>query len=136
MRAKLRRLTVANLMIAVAAFALSIKLGLAYSRSPRYWEEAKFYEQAGESARFLARLLEQEDKPRQGPSLAVPPSTSGIAAKGVTTLEYEPAYELHGDERRDAAIKSRKFAERLDRMRAKYRRAAFLPWLPNAPDVP
>jgi hypothetical protein len=124
-------------MIAVVAFALSIKLGMSYSRSPRYWEEARFYDQAAGNARFLAKLLESEDTPVRIPRpVATPPPTGfGMTKVGVTT-ETDPSSDLHGADRREAAIKSREFAEYLDRMRSKYRRAAFLPWLPNAPAVP
>ena len=137
MRPKSRRLTVSNLMIAIVAFALSIKLGLYYSRSAKYWDEARFYERAGDNARFLAKILESEEIPFQVPQqVVITPPTAGIAPKGVVTVQSDPRFELHGAERREAALKSRRFAERLDQMRAKYRLAAFLPWLPNAPDVP
>jgi hypothetical protein len=124
-------------MIAVVAFALSIKLGISYSRSPNYWEEARFYDRAASNARFLAGLLESEDTSARTPRPVSAPSPTGfVMAKVGVTTETVPSSDLPGDERREAAIRSQKFADYLDQMRSKYRRAAFLPWLPNAPEVP
>ena len=105
-----KRLTVSNLMIAVVACALSIKLGMAYGRSFRYyWEESRFQVKAADSARWYARLVESGDA--------------------------EPAIKSPVERRRMAAL-SWSFATDADRKRAKYVRAAFLPWLPTASELP
>jgi hypothetical protein len=109
MRTIRRRLTARDLMIAIVAFALSLKLGLAYSRSPAYWREARFQGQMADAFRFYAHCFEN----------------------GTTVLlKEEPG------ERQIAAAKAREFAAGLDRNRATYLRAAVLPWLPSAPEVP
>jgi hypothetical protein len=116
MRSSRKRLTLRDLVVAVAAFALSLKLGLAYSRSASYWKEADFYANAGSSARFLAGILESDDKLAENR----PP----------------PSINVLGAERRHVAERSRKFAEDMDRKSSKYRRAVYLPWLPNTPEPP
>ena len=63
MRTSGKRLPVRDLVIAVAAFALSLKIGLTYSRSGRYWKEADFYSNALASARSMLDALESEYKP-------------------------------------------------------------------------
>jgi hypothetical protein len=102
-----RRLTHRDLMIAVVAFAISLKLGLAYRHSPDYWREAGFQGRMAENFRFYAARFEEGS--------VIPPDA---------------------DDRTDAAAKARRFADELDHKRANYLRAAFLPWLPNAPEVP
>jgi hypothetical protein len=104
-----QRITIRNLMISVAAFALSLKLGLAYSQSSAYWRESRFHARAGERALLYAGLVE-----------------SGAARLDSDTLEA----------RVRAAEQSRRLAAHWATMQAKYVRAAFLPWLPDAPEVP
>ncbi len=58
MRTFRRRLTARDLMIAIVAFAFSLKLGLAYSRSPAYWREARFQGRMADSFRFYASRFE------------------------------------------------------------------------------
>jgi hypothetical protein len=109
MRPTRRRLTNRDLMIAVVAFALSLKLGLAYSRSPAYWQEARFQGQMADAFRFYADRFEDGSAILVGEELG---------------------------EQKTAAIRAREFAAKLDRERTKFLRAAFLPWLPDAPDPP
>ena len=109
MRPSRRPLKARDLMIAVVVFALALKLGMAYSRSPAYWREAWFQGQMAESFRFYAVRFEE----------AI-----------VTGLPDELAEGTY------AARKAREFTDRLDRDKARYLRAAFLPWLPMAPGVP
>jgi hypothetical protein len=124
MRRPRKPLKARDLMIAVVAFALSLKLGLAYSHSSKYWREAEFYARAADSARYLANLYDHQ----QVRSLA--PKTIGVS------VADPPGLNLSGAERQREAERCSKFADYLDRMRATYRRAAFLPWLPGAPDPP
>lgn len=96
-------------MISVAAFALSMKLGLAYSQSSAYWCESRFHARAAERALFYAGLVES----------------------GVARLDSDAP-----EARARAAEQSRKLAAHRAGMQAKYARAAFLPWLPDAPEAP
>jgi hypothetical protein len=109
MRLSRQSVTIRNLMISVAAFALSLKLGLAYSQSSAYWRESRFHARARERALFYAGLVE-----------------SGAARLDGDTPEA----------RLRAADRSRRLADHWGSMQAKYVRAAFLPWLPDAPEVP
>jgi hypothetical protein len=113
-----------DLMIAVVAFALSLKLGLSYSHSASYWREAHFYAQAADSARLLADLYDRDQVK------STTPKPIGVSEADPPGLNLSPA------ERQREAERCGKFADYLDRMRGKYRRAAFLPWLPNAPEPP
>jgi hypothetical protein len=109
MKRSRQRLTIRILMISVAAFALSLKLGLAYSRSSAYWRESRFHARAGQRALYYAGLVES----------------------GAAHLESDTPEARHR-----AAEQSRKLAAHWAKMQAKYVRAALLPWLPDAPEVP
>jgi hypothetical protein len=98
-----------DLMIAVVAFALALKLGIAYGHSPAYWREARFQGRMAASFRFYAAQFE----------------------KGMAPVR--PEEQAEGT---FAARKARELADRLERDRARYLWAAFLPWFPTAPDVP
>jgi len=128
MKPPLKRLKPRDLMIAVLAFALSLKLGLAYRHSANYWREAEFYARALVSARYTADLLEVEEKPGREEQAPVIPKGGVVMEVGISNLK--------GDERKRTAERSRNFADHLGRMQDRYRRAAFLPWLPNTPEPP
>ena len=94
------RLTVRNLMILVAVFALSLQFGLAYRRS---WDDyrrlAQFYAHTGGVARFRARNVASGD------------------LRGYTA-----------EEKRKVVEQARKFASHSARMKAKYEWMALVPW--------
>ena len=103
-----RRLTARDLMIAVAAFALSLKLGLSYSRSPDYWEESRFHAMAAASFRYFASRFDEG---------------------GTLWDRDDPA------ESRLTAARARQFAVEEERKQTRYQLAAFFPWLPTNPGL-
>ena len=121
MRKSGRRLTVRDLVVAVVAFALSLKIGMIYSRSPAYWKEAGIHGKSSAHYRHLADLLDAEYRP--------PRVQPGGGPVGESFLP-----KMLGEERRLAAEGLRKHADYMERLRTKSRRAALLPWLPNTQD--
>ena len=108
-RPRSRRLSSRDLMIAVVGFAISLKIGLAYSHTPAYLREARFQGRMADAFRFYACRFED-----------------GSAQM----IMEEPG------ERQVAAERAREFAKGLDRRRTEFLRAAVLPWLPSAPAPP
>jgi hypothetical protein len=94
-------------MLVVAVFSISLRVGLSYRRSVDYWRQALFYAHARESALVRARAVE-----------------SGAAHLGGYTAE----------EKRRLVDQARRFADDSSRLRSKYERAAFLPFLSVEPD--
>jgi hypothetical protein len=103
------RLTVRRMMLAVAVFTVALHVGLSYRRSADYQREALFYTRAGEAALERAHAVE-----------------SGAARlRGYTAEEVQRV-----------ADQARRFADYASRQKAKYERAAYLPFFPVKPDPP
>ena len=95
-------------MFAIAVFTIALHVGLAYRRSsPDHFRQARFWAHKRQVALVRARNVE---------SGAARLNDSSVAGK---RRELETA---------------RRFAEYSSRMRSKYQRAVFLPWLPVEPD--
>ncbi len=106
------RLTVRNLMIMVAVFALSLEVGLAYRRSWDYYRrQAQFYAYTGGVALFRARNV----------------------ASGETHLEGYTA-----EEKQKVVDQARRFASHSARMKARNEWMALVPWplVSRAPTAP
>ena len=103
------RLTIRRMMLAVAVFTVAMNLGLSYRRSGDYRRQARFFARASESAVFRARNVE-----------------SGAARLDGYTAE----------QKRKVVDQARRFVEYASRLKSKYERAAYLPWLPVEPDPP
>ena len=103
------RFTVRNLVVVVAVFALSLEVGLAYRRSADYQRQAQFYAYTGGVALFTARNVES----------------------GATHLQGYTAAEKW-----KVVDQARRYASHAARLKAKYERAALVPWLPLTPDPP
>jgi hypothetical protein len=101
------RLTVRQLMIAVAVFAFSLEVGRAYRRSGDYRMQAWLYQERERVALRRARDVE----------------SGRIHLDGYTAQEKQRF-----------VAQSRRFAAHAARMRAKYEWATYLPWLSVAPD--
>lgn len=99
--------TMRRLMAFIALVAVSIQIGLSYRHSAEYLEMAEFYQKSGNIAEVRARNSE-----------------SGAASMD----GYSEA------EKRAVAPEARRFAAHAARMRSRYLWAAWLPWLPIAPE--
>jgi hypothetical protein len=97
------RFTIRRMMLAIAVFTIALYVGLSYRRSPDYWRQAQFWAHAKEVALVRARNVES----------------------GFARLDY-----VGVDEKRKALGQATQFAEYSSRLKSKYQRAAFLPWLP------
>ncbi len=103
------RLTIRRMMLAVAVFTVAMNLGLSYRFSGDYRRQARFFARAGEIAAFRARNVE-----------------SGAARLDGYTDE----------QKRKVVDQARRFVEYASRLKSKYERAAYVPWLPVEPDPP
>jgi hypothetical protein len=103
------RLTVSRMMLAIAIFAIALNVGLSYRRSGDYRLQAQFYAWKGEAALNRAKYVE-----------------SGAALLDGYTAE----------EKRRMVDQARRFAAYSSRMKSKYERAVYFPWLPVEPDPP
>lgn len=97
------RFTIRRMMLATAFFTLALYVGLSYRRSGDYVRQAQFYAHAREVALARARNVES----------------------GAGRLDSESA-----EEKQKAVDQARRFADHFSRMKSRYERAAFLPWLP------
>ncbi len=103
------RLTIRRMMLVVAVFTVAMNLGLSYRRSGDYRRQARFYADAGERAVFRARNVE-----------------SGAAR-----------LDGYTDEQKQKVVdQARRFVDYASRLKSKYERAAYVPWLPVEPDPP
>src|SRR4051812_35465259 len=101
------RLTIRQMLLAVAIFAVALNIGLSYRMSGEYRRRAQFYTRAGEAASLRAQNVE-----------------SGVLfMKGYTA-----------EEKQNLIGQAKRLIEYANRMRAKYERAAYIPWLPLEPD--
>jgi hypothetical protein len=102
------RLKIRAMMLAVAVFAITLHVGsTSYRRLVECRRQARFHASAENAAIFRARNID-----------------SGAA-------------KLHGytaDEKQRAADHARRFAAYSSRMKSKYERAVYLPFLPVEPD--
>jgi len=103
------RLTIRRMMLAVAVFAIALQVGLSYHRSGDYLRQAQVYARVGAAALVRARNVE-----------------SGAAHLEGYTVE----------EKQRVVDQARRFAVYSSRLKAKYERAVYLPWLPVEPDPP
>ena len=101
------RFTIRRMMLAIAIFTVALYVGLSYRQSAEYWRQAQFWARAQGVALIRARNVE-----------------SGFARLDDDTAEGK----------RKALDQARIFAEYSSRLKAKYKRAAFLPWLTVEPD--
>ncbi len=125
MRTNRKPLKVGNLMLVVLTFAVSLKLGMSYSRSARYWEEARLHDNRGRGADQWASLYASDT------NLGPYGHTRAIAGKRMSTADPH----ILGEDRQRLIQKCRSFATYSYRLRDRYRRATFLPWLLDAPDL-
>jgi hypothetical protein len=105
----LMKFTIRRMMLAIAVFTIALYVGLSYRQSGVYRRQAQFYAHAGDVALVRARNVE-----------------SGWARLDGYTAE----------ERQKAVVQARRFAAYAARMKSKYDRATFLPWVPIATDPP
>ncbi len=103
------RFTIRRMVLAVAAFAIALHVGLSYRLSGYYRRQARFFARAGEAALVRARNID-----------------SGAARLDGYTAE----------EKQNTADQAKRFAAYCSRLKSKYERAVFLPWLPVEPDPP
>jgi hypothetical protein len=101
------RFTIRKMMFAIGVFTIALYIGLSYRRSWDYRRQAQFYVHAREVALVRARNVE-----------------SGAAHLDGYTAE----------QKQKAVDQARRFAVYASRMKWKYERAVFLPWLPVEPD--
>ena len=102
------RFTIRRMMLLIAVFTIALYIGLSYRNSGDYWRLAQFYAHAREAALVRARNIQ-----------------SGAARLDGYTVE----------QKQRAADQSTQFAAYFSRLKSKYNRAAFLPWLPVASDT-
>ncbi|MGO9469634.1 MAG: hypothetical protein ACLQIB_38225 [Isosphaeraceae bacterium] len=107
MRTKRPRLTIRRMMLAIAVFTIALHVGLVYRRSPDHFRQARFWAHKRQVALVRARNVE---------SGAARLNDASVAGK------------------RNELETARRFAEYSSRMRSKYERAVFLPWLPVEAD--
>jgi hypothetical protein len=101
------RFTIRRMMLVIGVFTIALYVGLSYRRSWDYRRQAQFYAHAREVALVRARNIE-----------------SGAAhLDGYTAEQKQKAL----DQARQLAVYS-------SRLKWKYERAVFLPWLPVEPD--
>jgi hypothetical protein len=103
------RLMIWKMMLAVAVFAIALNVGLSYRWSEGYRRQAQFYAHVGKAALFRARNVE-----------------SGAARLDDYTAE----------QKQKAVDQARRLADYSFRLKSKYERAVYLPWLPVEPDSP
>ena len=103
------RLTICKMMLAVAVFTIALYVGLSYRRSGDYRRQAQFYAHVGERALFRARNVESGWPPWNG---------------------------YTAEQKQKEVDQGRQFAAYSSRLRSKYERAVYLPWLPVVRDPP
>jgi hypothetical protein len=101
------RFTIRRMMLAIAVFTIALYVGLSYRRSGDYRRQTRFWADAEDVALVRARNVE-----------------SGAARLDGYTAE----------EKQKAVDQARRFAVYSSRLKSKYERAVFLPWLPVEPD--
>jgi hypothetical protein len=103
------RFTIRRMIVAIAAFAIALHVGLSYRRSGDYRRQARFFARAAEVALVRARNVE----------------AGAARLDGYATEDKQKTVE-----------QARRFADYCSRLKSKYERAVFLPWLPVESDPP
>ena len=101
------RITIRKMMLAIGVFTIALYVGLSYRRSWDYRRQAQLYAHAREIALVRARNVES----------------------GAAHLDWYTA-----EQKQKAVDQARQLAVYSSRLKRKYERAAFLPWLPVEPD--